>query len=95
MDGIGWYRTTFDLTAEEAAGGVLLGLGMIDDSDTSWVNGHPVGRTEMAWNRSRVYQAPPAALRAGRNTLAVRVEDTGGGGGIYGDPAAALCRGRR
>jgi sialate O-acetylesterase len=86
MDGIGWYRTTFDLTADEVAGGVLLGLGMIDDSDTSWVNGSEVGRTEQAWNQSRVYQVPPAVLQPGRNTLAVRVEDTGGGGGIYGDP---------
>jgi sialate O-acetylesterase len=86
MDGIGWYRTTFDLTAEEAAAGVLLGLGMIDDSDISWVNGHQVGHTEWAWNRPRVYSVPTTALETGSNTIAVRVEDGGGGGGIYGDP---------
>ena len=86
MDGVGWYRATFDLTAAEAAAGALLGLGKIDDSDTSWVNGHQVGRSERAWNRPRLYPVPAAALREGRNTIAVRVEDTGGGGGIYGDP---------
>lgn len=86
MDGIGWYRTGFVLTAAETAAGVRLGLGRIDDSDTSWVNGRRVGATENAWNRARLYDVPPGALVAGRNVLAVRVEDTGGGGGIYGDP---------
>ncbi len=84
MDGIGWYRSSFELSAEEAKAGVRLGLGPIDDCDTSWVNGHQVGRTEWAWNRARVYDLPPEALRAGRNVIAIRVEDGGGGGGLYG-----------
>jgi sialate O-acetylesterase len=86
MDGIGWYRTSFQLTAAEAAAGIRLGLGTIDDSDISWVNGHRVGGTELAWNRPRLYEVPSEPLAAGRNVIAVRVEDTGGGGGIYGDP---------
>jgi sialate O-acetylesterase len=84
MDGVAWYRTTFELTADEARSGVRIGLGTIDDSDVAWVNGHEVGRTTLAWNRPRVYAVPPADLREGRNVLAVRVEDTGGGGGIWG-----------
>jgi sialate O-acetylesterase len=87
MDGIAWYRTAFTLSAEEAARGVKLGLGTIDDSDISWVNGVEVGRTLQAYNRTRAYDVPPAVLHAGRNVIAVRVEDTGGGGGLYGDPA--------
>ncbi len=90
MDGVAWYRTAFDLTAEEvraAATGARIGLGRIDDSDVAWVNGHEVGRSERAWNRARVYPVPPGALAAGRNVVAVRVEDTGGGGGVWGDPA--------
>ena len=86
MDGIAWYRTAFTLTEQEAAHGVKLGLGTIDDSDISWVNGVEVGRT-MGWNRTRLYDVPPSSLHAGRNVVAVRVEDTGGGGGIYGDSA--------
>jgi sialate O-acetylesterase len=86
MDGVAWYRTALELTAEEARAGVRLGLGAIDDSDVSWVNGHRVGGMERSWNVPRVYEVPAAALRAGRNVVAVRVEDTGGGGGIYGDP---------
>ena len=86
MDGIAWYRTSFGLTADEAQEGVRLGLGTIDDSDISWVNGHEVGRTTLAWNSARVYEVPPAILKPGRNVVTVRVEDTGGGGGIWGDP---------
>ena len=86
MDGIVWYRTTFELDADEARSGVRLGLGTIDDSDISWVNGHEVGRTVLAWNTPRIYEIPPAFLSEGRNVVAVRVDDTGGGGGIWGDP---------
>jgi sialate O-acetylesterase len=39
-----------------------------------------------AWNVQRRYDVPASALVAGRNVLAVRVEDTGGGGGITGEP---------
>ncbi|HET9003872.1 MAG TPA: sialate O-acetylesterase [Gemmatimonadaceae bacterium] len=87
MDGTAWYRTTFELSADEAQRGVQLGLGMIDDSDVSWVNGVEIGRMEYRWNAARRYDVPPNALRPGRNVITVRVEDTGGGGGIYGDSA--------
>ena len=86
LDGIAWYRCAFTLTEEEARQGVRLGLGKIDDNDISWVNGTEVGRTD-GYDRPRVYDVPPAALRAGRNLVAVRVQDTGGGGGLYGDPS--------
>ena len=87
MDGIAWYRTTFDLTADDATRGVRLGLGAIDDADISWVNGVEIGRTNN-YAATRVYDVPASALKAGRNVIAVRVEDGGGGGGIYGDPSA-------
>jgi len=64
-----------------------LGLGAIDDNDVTWVNGVEVGRTNN-YSAPRVYDVPARALRAGRNVIAVRVEDTGGGGGIWGDAAA-------
>jgi sialate O-acetylesterase len=86
MDGVAWYRSSFVLTPEEAKEPVRLGLGTIDDSDISFVNGHEVGRTTLAWSRPRLYEVPPSLLNAGRNIVAVRVEDTGGGGGIWGKP---------
>lgn len=86
MDGIAWYRTTFTLTEDEARAGVRLGLGTIDDNDVTWVNGTEVGRTD-GYATPRLYTVPASALRAGANVVAVRVEDGGGDGGFYGDPA--------
>ncbi len=86
MDGVAWYRTSFDLGADDPRDGVRVGLGAIDESDTTWVNGKEVGATTNAWNKARVYDVPAGVLRAGRNVIAVRVEDTGGGGGIWGEP---------
>lgn len=87
MDGVAWYRTSFTLSEQEAragGGGVRLGLGAIDDDDITWVNGVEVGRTQ-AYNKPRVYDVPASALHAGRNVIAVRVSDGGGGGGFWGD----------
>jgi sialate O-acetylesterase len=88
MDGVAWYRTSFTLTDDEARQAARLSLGPIDDSDITWVNGVEVGRTEQKYAEPRVYAVPASALRAGKNVIAVRVDDTGGGGGIYGDPAS-------
>jgi len=85
LDGIAWYRTSFTLSDDEARQPVRLSLGPIDDSDITWVNGVEVGRTEQRYAEPRTYVVPSSAVHAGKNVIAVRVEDTGGGGGIYGD----------
>lgn len=85
VDGVIWFRKTIELSAEEAAQGIELGLGKIDDSDWTYVNGHEVGSNEGAYAKDRVYKVAAEQLQAGRNLIAIRVEDTGGGGGIYGD----------
>jgi sialate O-acetylesterase len=86
VDGVAWYRTELALTEGEIAGGITLGLGMIDDSDISWVNGVEVGRTDNAWNEARRYDVPASVLRAGENVITVRVSDAWGAGGIAGPP---------
>jgi len=83
LDGVAWYRTTFELTAAEAAQPVTLALGPIDDDDITWLNGVEVGRT-VGYNIPRSYTVSASALHAGRNVVAVRVVDYGGGGGITG-----------
>jgi sialate O-acetylesterase len=84
LDGVAWYRTEFQLTAEQARQGVRVSFGRVDDSDQAWVNGVAVGGIEREYNTPRQYDVPAKALRAGRNVLAVKVIDTGGGGGIHG-----------
>ncbi len=93
LDGIAWYRTTFTLTSAEAEAGVTLQLAAIDDDDITWVNGHEVGRTN-GYNVRRRYVLSAAMLRAGSNTLAVRVGDGAGGGGINGDATLRFADGR-
>lgn len=85
MDGEAWYRASFTLSAAEAKAGIVLGVGRIDDSDITWVNGQQVGETRMQYNLPRQYSVPAQALHAGVNRVAVRVQDFGGGGGIHGD----------
>lgn len=92
LDGVAWYRATFTLSAEEAAAGATLGVGRIDDSDVTWVNGVQVGETRMQYNQPRRYRVPATALRAGVNQVAVRVSDFGGGGGIHGEPAEVFVQ---
>ena len=83
VDGVAWYRTTVNLSADQAAQGARLALGAIDDDDVTWVNGVEVGRTS-GYNQPRRYAVPATALRAGPNVIAVRVADHGGGGGLHG-----------
>ncbi len=92
LDGIGWYRTTFYLTPEEANGEFELGLGKIDDSDIAWLNGIKVGEMTQAWDQPRVYKIPSNVLNEGKNVLCVRVDDTGGAGGIWGDVSSVYLK---
>ncbi|HEY4154314.1 MAG TPA: sialate O-acetylesterase, partial [Puia sp.] len=86
LDGIVWFRKLITLDDAEAAKPVILSLGKIDDNDQTFVNGTPVGSTR-SYSAVRHYTVNPGIFKAGGNVIAVRVEDTGGGGGIYGDSA--------
>ena len=46
-----------------------------------------VGSIERKRNEKRIYEIPSGILKAGKNVVAVRVEDHAGNGGIYGKPA--------
>jgi len=61
-------------------------LGPIDDSDETWINGVKVGATKNQYNKPRIYDIPPGVFKAGQNMVSIRIDDTGGRGGIYGRP---------
>ncbi len=84
LDGVVWFRKTIMINAEDAGKQAVLELAMIDDNDITYVNGTEVGSTN-SWNTPRKYIIPAGVLKEGKNVIAVRVEDTGGGGGIYGE----------
>lgn len=84
MDGILWFRKSFSIQSEDAGQVATLDLSMIDDNDETFVNGAKVGSTN-SYNTTRSYTIPASLLKEGKNVIAVKVIDTGGGGGIYGD----------
>ena len=86
IDGVGWYRKEIWLKEEQTKSDLKLHLGKIDDSDITWMNGVEIGKTINAYNEERVYIIDAKYLKPGKNVLVVRVNDTGGGGGIWGDP---------
>ncbi|MDQ2798156.1 MAG: hypothetical protein M3Y13_00755, partial [Armatimonadota bacterium] len=85
INGVVWFRRTFDLPTGNADKNAVLHL-LVDDSDTTWVNGTKVGATE-GFQTPRAYRIPASLLKPTGNVVAVRVLDTGGQGGIWGDPA--------
>jgi sialate O-acetylesterase len=84
LDGVVWMRKRIELKPEQAAGKAELHLAKIDDCDETWVNGQRVGG-QCGWEQPRRYALPAGLLRAGANWVAVRVTDTGGGGGFHGN----------
>ena len=86
LDGLVWYRRSIKLTEEQASKGIILNLGKIDDSDITWLNGKKIGETTNAYNKERQYTISPQYLKAGENIIAIRVDDTGGGGGLWSKP---------
>lgn len=86
VDGIIWFRKEIELTETQANSEATLSLAKIDDSDWTYVNGQKIAESMDAWNVERTYKIPKGILKSGKNVITVRVEDTGGGGGFYGDP---------
>ncbi len=84
MDGVVWFRKSVDLSASEAGNSATLSLGPIDDGDITYVNGQKIGETKDDYQKGRVYTVPQGVLKAGKNTIAIRVEDTAGEGGLVG-----------
>lgn len=84
FDGVVWLRKTIVLSADEVNNSAILELSKIDDEDITYVNGVKVGNTNN-WEAERKYTIPNGILKEGKNVIAIRVVDNGGGGGIYGN----------
>ena len=84
FDGVVWFRKTVEIPADWQNTMLTLNLDMIDDNDITYFNGVEVGHTD-GWNLSRKYVIPASLVKSGKAVITVRVFDTGGGGGIYGN----------
>jgi len=90
-DGVMWFRRVVEVPANWAGRDLKLNLGSVDDNDVTFWNGNAIGTTQ-GWNNQRSYTVPGAQVKAGRTVIAIRVEDTGNGGGLAG-PTLAMQSG--
>lgn len=84
-DGFVWFRKTIEVPGKWKGKDLMLNLAEIDDQDITWFNGEIVGKTNEFRSR-RTYKIPGRFVKTGKNIIAVRVLDTGGGGGFVGQP---------
>ena len=93
-DGYAWYRKTFQVRLPFDNKYLYFYMGQIDDVDEVYLNGKLIGasgnfppQTKTAFDIHRMYPIPAELLRKeGYNTLAVRVFDGTGSGGISQGP---------
>ncbi len=80
-DGVAWYRTTFTMPSWSA---VYLGLGRVDDAATLWLDGEKQLTWEAEAPEAQAFDITDSGEPREQVTLAMRVEDYGGYGGIEG-----------
>jgi sialate O-acetylesterase len=90
FDGVVWFRRRIEIPRSWLHRDLTLELGPIDDMDITYVNGTNIGSQEGEgfWKIGRVYRVPKALVDTTVIQIAVRVVDTQGGGGIFGEPSA-------
>jgi sialate O-acetylesterase len=84
-DGTMWLSKKVLIPAAWAGRDLKLNMGGIDDYDVSYFNGAEIGHTESFFYK-RSYTIPGSLVKTGENTIAIRVFDNGGLGGINKGP---------
>lgn len=87
--GVFWFRREVEVPAAWAGRDLVLNLGPCDKNDITYFNNEQIGSLTMeerndAWATPRVYTVPGRLVRAGRNTIAVRVFSNIYNGGMHG-----------
>lgn len=100
--GYAWYVRTFDLPENFPTEGLVMATGYFDEANEVYINGKLVGSTGMdytiadgvgvydgsnPWDTNCVYDLDSSVLNyGGKNTIAVRMCNSSGGGGWYEGP---------
>jgi hypothetical protein len=90
IDGEAVLQRIVEVPAEWAGKDLVISLGPVDDYDDTFFNGALIGRTDVktpsAYQVPRKYKIPGKLVKAGKNTLSVRIFDDYASGGITGAP---------
>jgi hypothetical protein len=101
-NGFAWYRKKFFVSRPYTNDRIVVDLGKIDDLDEVYINGTYIGPIKKIeeylrqndperYNQPRIYYIEGKLLQSNRyNTIAVRVYDNWGGGGIYQGPVGIM-----
>jgi len=84
--GLSYFRKTVEIPAEWEGKDITLDLQYIDDFDFTFYGGEMVGHTEDC-SIPRSYTVPGSLVKPGPVEISIRMFDTGGLGGMNGDPA--------
>ena len=89
-DGLAWYRTRFQVKAGDAGKRISLLFGAVDEACIVWLNGQrlldrefPYRGNRDSWQEAFEVDISQAVKAGSANTLAVRVQDDAGAGGIW------------
>ncbi|HEX6426897.1 MAG TPA: sialate O-acetylesterase [Niastella sp.] len=92
VNGVVWFRKDIQVPASMTGKPVKLLLGRIVDQDSVFVNGRFAGTTGYQYPPRR-YELPAGLLQPGKNTIVVRVINSGGRGGFITDKPYQLIAG--
>lgn len=92
VNGVVWFRKEIDVPESMIDKPVKFFMGRIVDQDFVYVNGELVGTTGYQYPPRR-YNIKPGLLKAGKNTIAVRVINNSGKGGFVFDKPYYLAVG--
>ena len=67
-------------------------IGGVDDKDFTYFNGTQIGG-EQGWNKARVYTIAGNLVKEGNTTVAIRIMDKSGNGGISGNDQSFYLEG--
>ena len=77
INGSHWFRKDFQVSGQQAGEKATLRLGCIVDADSVYVNGTFVGTVSYQYP-PRIYTIPAGLLKAGKNTITIRLFSYGG-----------------
>ncbi|PMD99288.1 sialate O-acetylesterase [Siphonobacter sp. BAB-5405] len=92
LNGVVWYRRELEIPASMAGKAAKVFLGRIVDADELYINGTLIGKTTYQYPQRR-YPVPANVLKAGKNSIVVRVTNTAGKGGFVPDKPYCLFAG--